>query len=172
MPCRQNVMLPASASVFKINQLADKSPAAAKLAYSQHQFIASFFERKINGIILWIHNAEKSGIAKALCAAAAVKNFAVKKDADIVTVTNVKLFHLIAIGRNHCPRIKDFHARLRLKPLGKIALECNAWMRSFAVTIKHNKARRFGFHILPLDGVGFSSCERAFKIARLSIISG
>src|SRR5438105_13824368 len=109
-----------------VRQPTDEPPSPTELAHCEHQFVLSLLQRKVHRIVFRIHNAEETGVAKALCAASAVKDLSVQEDAHLVAVSDLKFSHLIADRLDACLRVDHFHARLRLKALRKIALKRHA----------------------------------------------
>jgi hypothetical protein len=152
-------------SLWNLVELADEAPATAELANGEHELVVAFFQGKVDGIVLRIDDAEKTGIAETLGAAAAIEDLAVQKDTDVITVTDRELFDLVSRGMDAGPCIKDFHTSLRVEAFGEIALESNSWMGGFAEAVKDDEAGRFGLYVLPLDGFRFFRSERAFEIS-------
>src|SRR5206468_1262698 len=99
-----------------IGQPADESPAATEFTDRQHEFVLPFFQRKIDGVVLRVHNAEEARIAEGLRAASAEEDLAIQEDAYVVTVPELQLLQLIAIGVNDGLRIQHLHSGLRLEP--------------------------------------------------------
>src|ERR1700722_7654610 len=64
-------------SIFEVGQAADESPATTKFAHCKHQFIPALFQWKVNGVVVWTHDAEKPGVAESLGASSTKQNFAV-----------------------------------------------------------------------------------------------
>src|SRR5690242_3531543 len=96
-------------SSIDLRQAADEAPAAAQFADRQHQLIAAFLQRQVDGIILWVHDAQEPGIAEALRAAPAVEDLAVEEDAYVIAVADLELLHLVAVRIDGRPRIDHFH---------------------------------------------------------------
>src|SRR5258708_3200501 len=105
-------------SVLHILESTDESPAPAEFPDRHHQFIAPFLERQVNRVVLRIDDTEESRVAEILRAATPEKNPAIQKDADVVAVANVKLFHLITLGFDDRACIHDLHSWLRLQSFG------------------------------------------------------
>src|SRR5215813_12709382 len=142
-------------SVLQVHQAANESPAAAEFADCQHQFVAALLQGKVDGIVFRVNDPEESGIAKTLGAAATVENFAIQEYAHVVAVTDIELFHLIALGINVGSHIHHLHSRLRFQTLGKVSLKRDPRMWSFAITIEDHKSGWLRLHILPLDCLTF-----------------
>ena len=69
---------------------ADESPAAAELADGEHELVGALLERKVDGVVLRIDDAEEARIAEVLRAAAAVEDLAVQEHADVVAVADAR----------------------------------------------------------------------------------
>src|SRR5262249_10495669 len=119
-------------------------PPAAKFTDCQHQLIAALLQGKVNGVVLGIHDPEEPWIAKTLSAAAAVKDLAIQKNADVIAVADLELLHLFAVGVDGGFRIHKFHARLRIETLRKVCLERDIQMRRLKIAIENDKARQLG----------------------------
>src|SRR6185369_3995860 len=151
--------------MFRVFQPANEAPSAAQLAYSQHQFVAALFQRKVYRVVFRVHDAKETGIAEVLRASAAEENFAIEEQANVVAVAEVELLHLISIGIDVSPRIEDFHPWLWFQPLRKVVRKRHLWVRSLAISIENHKAGRLRLYVLPLDGFTLGGRERTFKIS-------
>src|ERR1700740_87334 len=160
----------ACVSVFRVRKAADEAPAAPELTDRQHQFIAALLQGQIDGVVFRIDDAEEARVAEALRAAATIENLPVEEEADIVAIPDFEFSYLITAGIDRGPGIEDFHAGLRLQARRKVRLKRNARVRRIAIAIEHNEARRFGLHILPLDGGAFRGRKRVLEIPRQRVI--
>src|SRR6202035_380723 len=109
-------------SVFHVIYAANKSPAAADFADRKDQLIAALFQRKIDVVVIQVHDTEEIGVAVLLVASATVENLAVEKYADLVAITNIEPLHLVTVGTDGGARIHDFRAWLGFQALRKIVL--------------------------------------------------
>ena len=86
---------------------ADQPPAAGQLAHGKYEFVSAFFQRQIYGIVFRIHDAKKSGVSEALRTSAAVKDFIVQKQANVIAISDIEFFDLIPIGDDRGPGINQ-----------------------------------------------------------------